>query len=112
MTEMIAYCGLTCSECPALLATIADDDAKREETAAMWSQEFGAEIMAEDINCEGCLSRGNVLFNHCYDCRIRTCGMDRDVENCASCADFACDKLSEFFAMVPEAQARLESLRS
>jgi hypothetical protein len=112
MSEMIAYCGLTCTECPALLATIADDDAKREETATMWSKEFGAEIMAEDINCEGCLSTGNVLFNHCYECKIRACGMDKGVKNCAFCDDFACDKLNKFFAMVPEAQERLESLRS
>jgi hypothetical protein len=38
--------------------------------------------------------------------------MDKGVKNCAFCDDFACDKLNKFFAMVPEAQERLESLRA
>jgi hypothetical protein len=112
MGEMIAYCGLECTECPALLATVADDDAKRAEVAAMWSKEFNADIKAEAINCEGCLSEGEVVFSHCHVCEIRKCGMEKGVANCAFCDDYACDKLTEFFAMVPEAQVRLDGLRA
>ena len=112
MAEMIAYCGLECHECPALLATRADDDAKRAEVAVMWSKEFDADIKAEDINCVGCLSEGEVVFSHCHVCEIRKCGMGKGVANCAYCDDYACDKLTEFFAMVPEAKARLDGLRA
>jgi len=28
---MIAYCGIKCTECPAYIATINNDDAKRKE---------------------------------------------------------------------------------
>ena len=111
MSDMIAYCGLDCLQCPALLATRADDDARRIEVAEMWSKDFGAEIKVESINCEGCMSEDGVLFSHCQVCEIRKCGMEKDVANCAFCEDYACDKLSEFFAMVPEAQVRLDGLR-
>jgi hypothetical protein len=36
MSEMVAYCGLLCNECLAYKATVADDMALREETAAQW----------------------------------------------------------------------------
>jgi hypothetical protein len=110
MTEMIAYCGLDCFQCGAFLATRDNDDAKRQKVAELWSKEFSPGIRAEDINCEGCLSEG-VLFSHCKVCKIRTCGMDRGVANCAFCEDYACEKLIEFFGMVPEAKARLDGLR-
>ena len=112
MSEMIAYCGLLCSECPALLATRADDDARRADVAAKWSEEFNTNLKPTDINCEGCLSEDGVLFRHCQVCEIRSCGMSKGVANCAFCSEYACDRLAKFFAMVPEAQARLDGLRS
>jgi len=38
MKQMIAFCGLACHECGALLATQDDDDAKRAEVAQGWSE--------------------------------------------------------------------------
>lgn len=52
MKTMIAFCGLAYHECGALLATKANDDAKRQEVAVMWSKEFNVDIKAQDINCE------------------------------------------------------------
>jgi hypothetical protein len=112
MSEMIAYCGLTCSECPAFIAYKIDDDDLRARTAETWSQEFGEPFKPEDINCVGCLKASGVHIGHCAVCEIRACGMQRGVENCAYCDDYTCDKLAKFFAMVPDAQAKLESLRA
>jgi hypothetical protein len=112
MNEMIAFCGLDCHQCGAFLATRENDDAKRREVAEFWSKEFGANIQPQDINCDGCLSEGGVLFHHCEVCEIRKCGVDKAVENCAYCAEFACDKLENFLSMVPEAKARLDRIRS
>jgi len=112
MKEMIAFCGLDCAACPALLATVEDDDSKREETAALWSKIYRAEIKAEDVNCEGCTSGAKRLFNHCTVCEIRKCGLERSVESCAHCGDYVCDKLQDFFKMVPEAKEKLDSIKS
>ncbi|MBU2551939.1 MAG: DUF3795 domain-containing protein [Proteobacteria bacterium] len=113
MTEtMIAYCGIPCSECPARLATIRDDDEAREKTAQMWGKQFGMKLTVADINCDGCLTDGGRLFGHCATCHMRHCARDRDLENCAYCADYPCETLAGFFKMVPYAQPALEKIRA
>lgn len=111
MDKMIAVCGIVCSECPALLATQKDDDAERKTVAESWSKMFNADIKPEDINCDGCTSGGKSLFNYCNVCEIRKCGKEKQVENCAYCNEYACDKLTEFFTMAPEAKTTLEEIR-
>ena len=61
---MIAYCGLNCSRCDARLATLENSDSKRETTARKWSRLYNAEILPEQIQCDGCKSDG-VKFFHC-----------------------------------------------
>lgn len=53
MNKMIAFCGLTCTECLAFIATREDNDKKKEKVAKIWSKEFKCEIKPEDINCDG-----------------------------------------------------------
>lgn len=40
MEKMIAFCGLTCTECPAFIATQKDDDKERKKVAKVWSKDF------------------------------------------------------------------------
>jgi hypothetical protein len=109
---MIAYCGLECTGCPAYLATLADDDHQRRKVAQQWSNEYKSDIKPEDINCEGCLPGGSVYFTHCRVCEIRACGVDRGLQNCGYCDDFACEKLERFLELVPDARRRLTEIRS
>lgn len=111
MPEMIASCGLICTGCPAFIATRENDDGLRRKTAEEWSKMFHADIKPADINCDGCLSNSKRLFAHCFECEIRKCCRERKVANCAECPEFACKKISDFMAMVPEARAKLEELR-
>ena len=111
MDKMIAFCGLTCTECPAFVATQKDDDEEREKVAEMWSKEYKSEIKPEDINCDGCLAEGDRIFNYCKVCKIRKCGQEKGVKNCAYCDDYACEKLNGFFNMAPEAKTALEEIR-
>jgi len=37
MDKMIAFCGLTCTECPAFIATQKNDDKEREKVAKDYS---------------------------------------------------------------------------
>jgi hypothetical protein len=52
------------------------------------------------------------MVAYCVECAIRTCGLERGVENCAYCNDYACPKLLDFFKLVPQAQAVLEEIRT
>lgn len=111
MGKLIAYCGLNCTECPAFIATKNDDNAKRKETAELWTKQFGQEIKPEDINCEGCLPDTGKKLGYCFVCEIRKCGQEKGMENCAYCADYACEKLEKFFQMAPQNKATLDEIR-
>ncbi len=111
MEKMIAYCGLVCTECPAFIATQNDDDAKRKETAELWTKQFNHDFKPEDINCDGCLATTGRVFSYCNICEVRKCGVERGVANCAYCNDYGCKKLDKFFEMIPEAKTTLEEIR-
>lgn len=111
MNEMIAYCGLACHECPTYLATKNNDDKKRAEVAEQWSNQYNTVLKPEEINCDGCLTDGGVLFKHCQVCEIRKCGIDKGVVTCAHCDEYACEKLENFFNLVPECKELLEGIR-
>lgn len=111
MTGIIAFCGLSCTDCPAFKATRNDDDEERKRVAEMWSKEHSVAIKPGDINCDGCLGQDGLHFNYCNVCEIRKCGQQKAVENCAHCDEFACEKLEKFFEMAPQARKTLETVR-
>jgi len=111
MEKMISYCGLNCTECPALLATQNDDDDERKKIAEQWSKEYGSEIKPEDINCDGCVAETGRHITHWDECGIRKCGQEKNVKNCAYCDDFACEQLKKFFEAVPDAKTSLEEIK-
>jgi hypothetical protein len=109
--EMIAYCGLTCSACPAFLATRAGDEAKARETAELWTKLYHTNVKVEDVWCDGCLVEGRKCA-HCGECKIRACAREKGVASCALCADYVCKELEGLLSMVPEARAALERIRA
>ncbi len=112
MNNLIAYCGITCSECGAYLATQADDHDKRKAVAETWSREYKANIEPGDINCDGCSSGSTKLFSHCFECKIRECAIEKNLANCAMCDDYACKMLEELHGFVPEAAKTLANIRA
>lgn len=110
MSEMIGYCGLSCKKCPAFIATLNDDDEARTQTAAMYAEKYGLNLKPEEINCEGCHSKGGKLINFCNTCEIRKCGQNKGVDNCTSCAEQPCQKLMDFHAFSPEAKAAFDTV--
>ncbi len=107
MKKMIAYCGLICTDCPAFIATKANDEKKARETAELWASQFGVKVAVSDVWCDGCIAGGKKCA-HCAECEIRACGTAHGVENCGRCPDFPCEKIEAFFAMVPQARTTLD----
>jgi len=58
--NIIAFCGIDCTQCDTYRATLANDDSMRRETASRWSKDFGFDLSFMDINCSGC--HGDVHF--------------------------------------------------
>lgn len=109
MTERItAYCGLTCTECPAYIATREDDTEKLIALAVEW---YSVEENAAFCECDGCTTDGR-KNQWCSECAVRACAIERDVLNCAHCQDYGCSTLTDFFEHVPDAKTNLDSIRT
>lgn len=109
MKKLIAYCGLDCETCDAYLATIHDDQALREKTAALWARLNDAPILPEHINCEGCRASGvKTLF--CSDmCQVRKCASAKRLHTCGDCPEVErCQRVGAVTANAPQA---LENLK-
>ena len=111
MEKMIAFCGYTCSECGAYLATKNNDNAQRIKTAEQWSKQYGHQVKPEDVNCNGCTSEGKMNFYYCQVCEIRKCGTEKACQELCLLRDYACEKLDKFFTMAPMAKTTLEEIR-
>jgi len=110
MEKVIACCGLDCATCDARIATLANDDDLRAQTAGKWKVQFSAGITPEMINCTGCREAG-VKFSHCGECEIRNCVKTKGFETCADCDQLeGCVLLKNIHQYVPEALANLKSL--
>lgn len=111
METLVAYCGLTCTDCPALVATQADDQVALEKVAAQWREQFSApEITAAIIVCDGCaLNPAKRLSAYCSTCQIRACATEHmHVTTCAHCENYeSCTLLADFLVQAPEAKATL-----
>ena len=95
MSGMIAMCGLLCDDCIAFIATQKNDDKLREKVVEAWSTEQ-ERLRLEDVDCDGCKT-GKRLHTFCKDCEVRKCGLQRDIENCAHCNEFQCEKLEQLW---------------
>jgi hypothetical protein len=112
MTEnIIAYCGLDCTTCPAYIATQNNDMQALKLVAEQWSQEFNVSIPPEGCICDGCLGAGRKIA-HCDECAARSCAVERGVVNCAHCDDYGCQTLADFWKMAPQTKATLERIRA
>jgi hypothetical protein len=104
---IIAYCGLKCDECPAYIATQANDTDTLKKLAFEW---YGLEDNTSNCICDGCSTSGRKNI-HCGDCAVRTCALARQVINCAYCPEYGCTKLVNLFQHIPLARENLERIR-
>jgi len=111
MEKIIASCGLNCASCEARIATIADNNELRAQTAEKWKVQYGAAaITAEMINCTGCREVG-VKFGHCEQCEIRRCALSNNFVTCAECEKMEyCIMIKSVHQYVPEALENLKSM--
>lgn len=112
MKQMIAYCGLVCTECPAFKATQGDNDEERKKVADLWTSE-DYPITPNDINCDGCKTTGKRIIKFCNICEVRKCAQANNVETCAHCEGYPCVVLQRRFEMIGSVEAKkvLERIR-
>jgi hypothetical protein len=104
MEKMIAFCGITCTDCKAFIATKKNDEMMRKEIARDWKVE------PKEVNCDGCANLTGSHINFWSTCEIRNCALKRKVENCAHCIEYACGKLAKLHEHAQKAKETLEEI--
>jgi len=112
MENIIAHCGIVCSDCPTFKATKMNSDAERKRVAELWTKQYGRPFKPEEINCDGCLTRGTRVFSYVGICEIRKCAQKRNLKNCAYCGDYKCEKISKLHEQAPKAKETLDKVRN
>jgi hypothetical protein len=112
MGKIIAFCGIDCAGCPAFIAKKENNDELRKKTAEQWSKQFNATIPPESVNCDGCIAPDGLHIGYCDVCEIRKCALGNQVENCACCDDYGCEKIEKWLKNAPEAKKNLEEIRA
>jgi hypothetical protein len=97
MNPIIARCGNRCDTCPAYAGNIKNED-DQKRVSKKFEQYFGFPIPPESVMCSGCLDATGPQVN--ADCAIRTCAVERTLDTCAHCDDFACEKLQPAFGFI------------
>lgn len=112
MDKLTACCGLDCEKCDARTATLTNDDALRERTAALWSKLNGVTITPEMINCTGCRTEGAKTPFCDRLCPIRGCVREKALDTCADCAQMdGCRTLGRIAKNDPSVLENLKRLR-
>ena len=112
MDKLTACCGLDCEKCDARTATLTNDDALRERTAALWSKLNGVTITPEMTNCTGCRTEGAKTPFCDRLCPIRGCVREKGLDTCADCAQMdGCRTLGRIAENDPSVLENLKRLR-
>ena len=109
--QLIGCCELDCEACDARIATITNDTALREKTAALWSKLNGVPITPDMMSCTGCRIDGPKTPFYDKLCPIHTCVREKGFDTCADCAQMdGCPVLGHIAANNPAALERLKRL--
>ena len=112
MNQLIACCGLDCETCDARIATLTDDTALREKTAALWTQLNRVTITPEMIHCTGCRVEGAKTPFCDQLCPVHNCVRQKGLDTCADCPQMDdCPTLGRIAANNPSVLERLKLLR-
>ena len=106
--QMLSYCGIDCSVCPAYTATQANDIEKLTSLAGEW---FEGSTDYSIVICDGCKGDDRVM-KWCLECPTRACAIEKELVNCAYCDEYGCQKLLKVFEMSDEPRKNLERIRA
>lgn len=101
LQPVLARCGNRCDLCPLYRENFNRIGAERINSGLFKYQQRGTGTPPRfDRECDGCLSGGYIARQ---DCPIRTCTAQRQLPNCAGCADLFCDLLEADMKVIESA---------
>lgn len=91
MEPILSFCGMRCDLCLAYKPNIIAHPENRQILSDGWHQYFGFRIPPEEIDCSGCRDTANQTLDK--ECPVRPCVIERELDHCAQCGDYVCEKL-------------------
>ncbi len=98
MKEILTLCGFRCDLCQFYNKNIKNQEHK-EKVCNDFKRIFGYDIKPEDVECVGCRNEGKHADDNCL---VRSCALEKSVENCAHCPEFICDKLKQKMSFIED----------
>jgi len=95
-----SYCGINCEKCPVFIATITDSESMKSDVAEEWGRLYKRKFAFEEMTCYGCKSE--IRFGLCSSCDIEKCNVSKGNENCRSCKEYPCNRISKFESNLKE----------
>ena len=111
MKNLLAPCGIDCSNCDAYIAAVNNDMSLLQKLADNYQKQFNQTIDPATLNCDGCMQVGRHI-DFCAKCDIRTCAIDKGYVTCAECDSFPCSKGSFIWKDNSKSKVTLELLKS
>ena len=110
--QLIGCCGLNCEACDARIAALANDNALREKTAALWTKLNGVTITQEMIRCTGCRLDGAKTPFCDRLCPVHNCVREKGLDTCADCGQMdGCPTLGQIAENSPFVLENLKRLK-
>lgn len=110
--QLIGCCGLNCEACDARIAALANDNALREKTAALWTKLNGVTITPEMIRCTGCRLDGAKTPFCDRLCPVHNCVREKGLDTCADCGQMdGCPTLGQIAENSPFVLENLKRLK-
>jgi hypothetical protein len=93
MEPILTRCGYRCDLCLAYRPNVEQNPDNQQKLSEGWFKYFGFRLEPESILCDGCRAHNPRLIDN--GCPVRPCVIARGLENCAQCAEYICDKLTQ-----------------
>lgn len=92
--KAITMCGYRCDLCKAYVKNFRKED-RRAELAGIWEKYYGLQYKPEDIYCDGCRCMNKDAKRVDNHCPVRECVLSRNINSCADCGEYPCDRFSK-----------------
>jgi hypothetical protein len=93
MNQILTRCGYRCDLCLAYRSNVESSPSNPQVISDGWFRYFGFRIPPEEIICDGCMAENPRLIDK--ECPVRPCVIERELENCAHCEEFGCERLRQ-----------------
>jgi hypothetical protein len=107
MEPIVTRCGYRCDLCLAYRPNVEGDGANQQKLSDGWFKYFGFRLPPEQIVCDGCMAADPKLIDD--SCPVRPCVMEKGLDNCAQCDQYACERLKERLVVYEDVRKRIDA---